>query len=130
MRNPETDVKTIFLAEAEKHVLEALRLLLEQQKDLVIAGAARSAESLLAQACQKTPDAILLDWSLPGIHPQRLIRTLRECCPDAKLVAMSVKPEHEKIAGEFGVDGFISKQQPPESFLASLGAIMNKKEDQ
>ncbi|MCK7467799.1 MAG: hypothetical protein MZU91_06550 [Desulfosudis oleivorans] len=52
------------------------------------------------------PDAILLDWNLPGFHPQRLIPALRECSPTAILVALSVKPEHEKIAKEYGMDGF------------------------
>lgn len=124
--HPEMEVKTIFLAEGEKHVLEALRLLLEQQKDMIIAGQAHSAESLLAQVCQKAPDMILLDWTLPGLHPQRLIRTLRECCPDARLVAMSVKPEHEKAAQEYGLDGFISKQISGETFASSLKDILSR----
>lgn len=118
-------MKTIFLAEGEKHVLEALQIWMEQQADIKIVGEARSAEALLAQVCQQAPDAILLDWNLPGIHHQRLIRTLRECCPAAKLVAFSVKPEHEKAAKELGLDGFISKQLPSESFMASLIDILS-----
>ncbi|MBE0669215.1 MAG: response regulator transcription factor [Anaerolineales bacterium] len=125
-------MKTVFLAEGERHVLEALRLVLEQQTDFEIIGEARSAEGLLAYACKLSPDAILLDWDLPGFHPQRLISTLRECCPVAKIVALSVKPEHEKLTRQYGLDGFISKQLPPESFLASLNVIFegtkNKKE--
>lgn len=126
-------MKTIFLAEGEKHVREALHLWIEQQADMKIAGEARSVESLLAQVCQQAPDAILLDWNLPGIHHQRLIRTLRECCPAAKLVALSVKPEDEKAAGEYGMDGFLSKQLSAESFMAALNTILstsnNKKEN-
>lgn len=126
MDNKEINVKTVFLAEGERHVLEALRLVLEQQADFMILGEARSAESLLAHACKLSPDAILLDWHLPGFHPQRLIPTLRECCPVAKIVALSVQPEHEKLTREYGLDGFISKQLPPESFLASLNAIIEQ----
>lgn len=126
-------MKTVFLAEGERHVLEALRLVLEQQTDFEIIGEARSAEGLLAHACKLSPDAILLDWNLPGNHPQRLIPTLRECCPVAKIVALSVKPEHEKLTREYGLDGFISKQLPPESFLTLLNTILeqtkNKKEN-
>ena len=117
-------MKKVFIAEAEKHVLRALLLLLDEQDELVITGDARSAESLLAQVCKQPPDAILLDCNLPGLHPQRLIRTLRECCPVAKLIAISVKPEHENLAREFALDGFISKQLPPEAFLASLINIL------
>ena len=118
-------MKTIFLAEGEKHVREALRLMMEQRADVKIVGEARSVEGLLAQVCQHAPDAILLDWNLPGIHHQRLIQTLRECCPVAKLVALSVKPEHEKAAEEYSMDGFISKQLPAESFMISLNNILS-----
>lgn len=120
-------VKTIFLAESERHVLDALRLLLEQQADFEMVGEARSAEGLLAHACRISPDLILLDWNLPGFHPPRLIPALRECCPAAVLVALSVKPEHEKSAREYGLDGFISKQLPPEAFLDSLNTILEKR---
>ncbi len=126
-------MKKIFLAEGEIHVLEALRLLFAQQPDYEILGDARSAESLLAHACKMSLDAILLDWNLPGFNPQRLIPILRECCPVAKIVALSVKPEHEKLTKEYGLDGFISKQLPPESFLTLLNVILeqtkNKKEN-
>lgn len=122
------DVKTLFLAEGEKHVLEALLLLLTQQAEYEVLGEARSAERLLAGVCELSPDAILLDWHLPGFHPHRLIPTLRECCPSTKLVALSVKPEHEKAAKEYGLDGFISKQIPAESLLQTLSAILWGKE--
>lgn len=118
-------MKTIFLAEGEKHVLESLSIWMEQQADIKIAGEARSAETLLAQVCQHAVDVILLDWNLPGIHHQRLIRTLRECCPAAKLVALSVKPEDERSAKEYGMDGFISKQLSAELFMASLHSILS-----
>ena len=113
-------MKKVFIAEAEKHVLRALLLLLDEQDELVITGDARSAESLLARVCKQPPDAILLDWNLPGLHPQRLIRILRECCPATKLIGISVKPEHESAAREYALDGFISKQLPAEAFMASL----------
>lgn len=119
-------MKTVLLAESEKHVLDALRLAMEQQSEIKVAGEARSAESLLAQVCQHAPDVILLDWSLPGLHPQRLIRTLRECCPAATLVALSVKPEDEKAAKEHGLDGFISKQLSAESFIAALNQTLSR----
>jgi DNA-binding NarL/FixJ family response regulator len=124
MNNTKASTKTVFLAEGEKHVMEALRLALEQQAGYEIVGEARSAESLLVHACKLSPDVILLDWNLPGFHPQRLLPTLRECCPSTKLTAISVKPEHEKSAHEFGADGFISMQLSPEVFLSSLNAIL------
>lgn len=119
-------MKTIFLAESEKHVRDSLRLMIEQRAEVKILGEARSVEGLLAQVCKNAPDAILLDWNLPGIHHQRLINALHECCPTAKLVVLSVKPEHEIAAEEYGMDGFISKQLPAESFMHVLNTILSQ----
>lgn len=113
-------MRSMFLADGEKHVRDALRLMLEHQADFVIVGEAGDAEGLLAQVCQRPPDVILLDWNLPGIHHQRMIRTLQDHCPSTRLVVTSVKPEQEKIAREYKIDGFLSKQIPPESFLSAL----------
>ena len=110
----------IFLADREKHVREALRLIVEHQTDLVVVGEASHAESLLAQVCQQPPDVILLDWNLPGINPKRLIQTLHIYCPSTRVVATSVKPEQEKIIREYAIDGFLSKQLSPETFVATL----------
>ena len=118
-------MKSIFVAESENHVRAALSLLIENQPDMQLAGAVYDTESLLAQVCQQSPDVILLDWNLPGIHPRRLIRTLRECCPVTILVATSVKPEHEQVTREWGVDGFLSKQLTPELFVSALELIIN-----
>lgn len=119
-------MKTIFLAEGEKHVCEALRLILEHQSDLVITGEANTAENTLAQVCQRPPDVIMLDWNLPGMHPQRLLSALRQCCPETLILATSVKPEQESIAMKFGADAFLLKQLPPDQFITALKTAINQ----
>ena len=117
---------TIFLADGENHVRAALNLLIEYQPELVIAGEAENAENLLAQVCASPPDVILLDWDLPGIRPQKIVQTLRKFCAKTLIVVISVKPEHEKAARELVLDGFISKQLPPELFIAALNKIITQ----
>jgi DNA-binding NarL/FixJ family response regulator len=116
--------KSVFLAERENHVRQALRLMLEHQNNISVAGEASHAESLLAQVCQQPPDAILLDWFLPGLHPQRMITAIRLHCPNTLILVMSIKPEQKSIVMRFGVDGFLSKQMPPEKFIQSLRNIL------
>ncbi len=113
-------MKTVFLAESEKHVRVALRLQLAQQPDFVLVGEASTIESFLAQVCQHPPDVILLDWSLPGFHPQRLLTALRQCCPETVIIVTSVQPEQENLAVKSGFDGFLLKQLPPDEFFDSM----------
>lgn len=120
---------TIFLAEGENHVREALRLILEHQSVFAIVGEAGSAESTLAKVCKNPPDVILLDWHLPGLHPQRLLTALRQCAPGMLIFATSVQPEQEKTSLGYGVDGFLLKQLPPDQFLTSLSEVIENLED-
>ncbi|TFG73179.1 MAG: response regulator transcription factor [Anaerolineales bacterium] len=115
-----TDLTTIFLADGEKNIREALSLILAHRADFVVVGEASTTESLLAQVCQNPPEAILLDWSLPGFHPQRLLTALRQCCPETIIMVTSVQPEQENLAVKFGFDGFLLKQLLPDEFLDSL----------
>jgi len=119
-------MKTIFLAEGENHVRAALRLMLEHQPNIRIKGEAGTAESTLAQVCTQPPDVILLDWNLPGLHPQRLLAALRQCCPATLILATSVKPEQERIAVKLGADAFLLKQLPPDQFIAALTAAIHQ----
>jgi len=122
-------MKTIFLAEGEKHVRDALRLMLEHQSDFAIMGEASTAENTLAKVCQLPPDVILLDWNLPGLHHQRLLSALRQCCPETLILATSVRPEQEEAAINLGANAFLLKQLPPDQFMAMLLAAVNQKED-
>lgn len=113
-------MKAIFLAESQHHVRRAIQLVLEQHPDFTLIGEADHAESLLAQVCTQPPDVILLGWQLAGANHPRLIATIRKHCPATKIIVMSVKPELEASIREYDVDGFISKQIPPEEFIQAL----------
>ena len=114
----------VFLAEGENHVRRTLRLILEQQNLVSIAGEANHAESLLAQVCQHPPDTILLDWTLPGLRPQRLIPAIRRHCPKTLILVTSTQSEYKKVVNKYGVDGFLLKQLPPDQFLRKLEELL------
>lgn len=116
----------IFIADSENHIRRALKLLMDQNAQFKIVGEAHHVESLLAQVCTEPPDAILLDWNLVGIHPQRLLKTLREHCPNTRILASSVRPEHESLTRELGVDAFLLKQLPPDQFYQALLAALDR----
>ncbi len=114
---------TLFLAEAEKHVRDALMLMLQHRPELRVTGVVTSVEALLAGACRQPPDVILLDWNLPGLHPERLLTALGSCLPETAIVAMSVRPEDGLAAQDPRVHGFLSQQLPAEEFMAALMAL-------
>ena len=110
----------ILLAD-DKKVRLALRILLEQTAGLTIVGEASNAKSLLAQTSATRPDLVLLDWTLPGLHENGSLRTLRQIFPDIPVIVLSGRPEARKGALAAGANAFVSKVDPPERLLAAIG---------
>jgi DNA-binding NarL/FixJ family response regulator len=112
--------RSVFVAESESHVREAIRLMIDFQENLEIIGEVNTTESLLIHICRQAPDIILLDWHLPAIHHQRLLDAIKECCPNTVIVAMSIRPEYQQTALEIGADAFLLKNLPPEEFIDTI----------
>jgi len=102
----------VLLADDQIQVRSGLRLLLAQFTGLQIVGEAADATSVLQAVAQKQPDLILLDWELPGLPPEQLLRLLWYERPSLKIIAMSSRPEAEQPAIEAGVHAFLSKGEP------------------
>jgi two-component system response regulator DesR len=117
----------ILIADDQREVRSALRLVLEQQSEDCSISEARDRDSLLTEAARITPDIIIVDAELEGIvltnNPQdrrsfqNAVTGLRSLCPDAKLVALTSRPDLRKVAEKCNVDVLISKADPPEVLL-------------
>ena len=116
----------ILLADDQMKVRSALLLLLAQINGLQIVGEAADATSVLQTVAQKQPDLVLLDWELPGLLPEQLLRLLWYERPLLKIIAMSSRPEAEQPALEAGVHAFLSKSEPPDRVLAIVQSLLGK----
>jgi DNA-binding NarL/FixJ family response regulator len=109
----------VLLADADPATRKALALLLNHKlglQDIVEAG---DGEALLAQLTAARPDAVILDWTLPGRPP------LAACRPagGARLVVMSVDAADEQAVRAAGAT-FLHKAAPAEQALAQLRAVL------
>jgi DNA-binding NarL/FixJ family response regulator len=110
----------VLLADDEAKVVSALRLLLEQQPNMAIAGEAPDSAHVLAQVAAARPDLVLIDWELPGMPARDLIRALLKQAPGMLVIALSGRPEARAAAIKAGAIAFVSKGDPPETVLATL----------
>jgi len=111
----------VFIADDQRKVRSALKLLLEQDPETSIVGEAVTAEDLVAQVRAARADLVLLDWEVPGLHDANpLLVALRALCPRLSVVALSGRPEAGQAALAAGVDAFVSKGDPPERLLAAV----------
>ena len=110
----------ILLGDERPKVRFALRVLLERQPGLEVAGEASDAGGLLAQAEKVNPDLVLLGWELPGLVAVGSLTALRRICPNVSVIALSGRPEARRVALSAGADAFVSKADPPEQLLAAI----------
>ena len=110
----------IVLADDQAKVRSALRLVLEQEPGIEVLGEAVDATGLLDWVRTARPDAILLDWELPGLPTDELLQALGTDGPGVRVIALSGLPEARDAACEAGVHAFVSKGDPPEMLLGTV----------
>ena len=110
----------ILIGDGQHRVRFGLHLLLEQQPGWRITGEAEDAQALLDAICLGCPDLVLLDWELPGMPPEELLRVIRQLCPHLWIVFMSGKNELRQAALHAGADIFAYKADPPEKLLGVI----------
>lgn len=116
----------IVLANGQPHIRSALQILLKYEPEVYVVGEASDARNLLAQLRAIRPDAVLLDWGLPGLAAMGSLPALRANCPNLLIIVLSGRPEVRQEALSAGADVFVSKIEPPEGLLATLHSLNSK----
>jgi len=114
----------ILIADDNSEVRSALRLVLEQEPVLNEVVEVADTQSLITNLREECPTVVLLDWELPGLRGTDRLMMLRSHCPGIKVIALSSKFEARQEALAAGVDGFVSKAEPPEQILITLSSLV------
>lgn len=110
----------VLIADDQPRVRFALRVMLEKQLELHIAAEVADAQSLLTRLQDEQPDAVLLDWQLPGLAQIGSVPALYEIDPELTVIVFSGRPEARQAALDAGATAFVSKIDPPEMVLNVL----------
>lgn len=110
----------IVLADNDRRMLSALRMLLSCEPQLEIVGEATNTVNLAAVSKDLAPDLILLDWELQGRPEDGLLSRLRELLPHVHIIALSGRPESASAALAAGADAFVSKAEPAHVLMTKV----------
>jgi DNA-binding NarL/FixJ family response regulator len=116
----------VLIADDQPEVRSALRLLLEQEREISCVTEAGGASEVLAALRAECTDLLLMDWELPEMDPRWLLPLVRRACPGAAVVALSGRPEAYRAAINAGVDLFVSKGDPPERLLQAVRVCLHR----
>jgi len=118
----------VLLADHHPKVRWALRTFIGEEPEFTVIGEASDADTLLSKARTLDPDLILLEWELAERPVGEALSALQALHLRAQVVVLSWQPGIEQIALDAGADGFVSKAHGPETLLAALRELMDKKD--
>lgn len=115
---------------------EALTLLLAQQADVRLLGAARDANEALRMCRESPPDLVLMDIDLPEVDGVEATRWIREECPQAKVIVVTGLEDPAIVATALaaGACGYVPKTRAVEDLMdvvqrASAGELVMPEAD-
>jgi DNA-binding NarL/FixJ family response regulator len=113
----------LLVVDDEAMVRAGLRLILEAEPDLRVAGEAADGAEAIVQAARLRPDVILIDVRMPRMDGVEACRRLVETS-GAKVVVLTTfdLDEHLFASIRAGASGFLLKASPPDDLVAAIRA--------
>src|SRR5436189_6137519 len=118
----------ILVAEDDESALEAIAVLLEQDRRFAVAGRAKNGLEALNLAKRLKPEAVVMDIEMPVLDGVEATRQLRERWPDLPIVAISGHDYEERVLEirDAGASDYVRKArlatELPRLLAAALGA--------
>ena len=117
----------IRLLIADDHaVLRAgLRMLLEAQHDVAVAGEAGDGAAVLQKARELQPDVVLMDLTMPGPPSGDVIREVLRACPKTRVLILTMHDDPAYLASALaaGAAGYVVKKVADSELLSAIRAV-------
>jgi DNA-binding NarL/FixJ family response regulator len=112
----------VAIIEDQQRTREGLRALISSSEGLDCTGAWGSMEEALAAEWRMPPDVVLLDLGLPGMSGIEGIVVLRQRCPNAALVVLTVYEDNDRVFKALcaGATGYLLKNTAPAKLVEGL----------
>ena len=117
----------IRLLIADDHaVLRAgLRMLLEVQRDMAVAGEAGDGLEVVRKARELQPDVVLLDLTMPGPPSGEVIRQVLRASPKTRVLVLTMHDDAAYLASALtaGATGYVVKKVADSELLTAIRSV-------
>jgi two-component system response regulator NreC len=114
----------LLLADDHAVVRGGLRMLLENEADLVIVGEADSGQQALEFASQLSPDVVIMDITLPDMSGIEVTRRLKQAHPKMAVVALTIHEDQQYFFEmlQVGASAYVPKRAAPDDLITAIRA--------
>jgi DNA-binding NarL/FixJ family response regulator len=115
----------IVVADDHKLFRAGIISILEDFKDVTVAGQAADGHELIKVALGTNPDIILLDLNMPGMDGYQILEELKKRKINAKVIVVSMynTEQHITRAIESGACGYLDKNADPAEIQQALESV-------
>lgn len=119
----------VFITDDHYMVIEGIRSLLQNEKDVEWMGHASNAESCMAFLQQQQPDIILMDISMPGKSGIDLCKEVKEKYPNVFVIGLSTFNQQSFIHKmmENGASGYVLKNATQQELMEAITTVAKGK---
>ncbi|MBS1730724.1 MAG: response regulator transcription factor [Bacteroidetes bacterium] len=119
----------LFIVDDHYMVIEGIRSLIENEKDIEWMGHATNATSCLSFLKHQLPDIILMDINLPEMSGIDLTKIVNEKYPSVFILGLSTFNQQPFIRSmiDQGASGYVLKNATKEELLTAIHTVMNGK---
>jgi two-component system, NarL family, response regulator NreC len=118
-------VISVVVVDDHAVVRSGLRLLLESQDDIEVAGEAGNAKDAIFRARALKPDVLLLDVVMPGESGIDVLPQLLKESPDTRVLVLSMQddPSYVREAFGAGASGYVLKEAADEEVVTAIREV-------
>jgi len=124
-RRPNTSKIKVLLADDHPLIRAGVRSWLHQHDQFEVVGEASCGHEAISAAREFSPDVIVMDLSMPGVDGLQATHSLREFCPQSRVLFFTIDAEkeivHEMI--QSGARGYVRKDTPPVELVSAIERI-------
>jgi DNA-binding NarL/FixJ family response regulator len=119
----------ILIADDHAMVRDGVKNLIQQNKELMVIGEARSGNETLELYDKLQPDLLIMDISMPDMNGMEVSRAILARNPNANIVILSMYDDEDYISRclEYGVKGYVVKNESGSELEYAIKSVLSGK---
>lgn len=115
----------VLLVDDEPRLLRAWSMLFADHPEFRVVGTLPQADGLREMAERTMPQVVVLDLTMPGLHPVAAIRQLSGSLPGVRILVYSARNDREMMreAVDAGAWGYVDKMCRPEEMFNAVRRV-------